>query len=48
MKQITLAAAGDQGAGFEKYRKPTRRDAFLAKAAAPEAHDFTNRRVRFA
>ena len=31
MKQITLAAAGDQGAGFEKYRKPTRRDAFLAE-----------------
>ena len=24
MKQVTLAAAGDQGAGFEKYRKRTR------------------------
>ena len=30
MKQITLAAAGAQGAGFEKYRKLTRRDAFVA------------------
>ena len=31
MKQITLAAAGDQADGFEKYRKPTRRDAFLGE-----------------
>ena len=31
MKQITLAAAGDQADRFEKYRKPTRRDAFLGE-----------------
>ena len=31
MKQMTLAAQADQSAGFEKYRKPTRRDAFLAE-----------------
>jgi IS5 family transposase len=31
MKQITLAAATDQAAGFERYRKPTRRDAFLGE-----------------
>jgi IS5 family transposase len=30
MKQLTLAAAADQGAGFEQYRRPTKRDAFLA------------------
>ena len=30
MKQQTFAMAGDQGAGFERYRKPTRRDEFLA------------------
>ena len=29
MKQQTLAMAADQGAGFEQYRKPTRRDVFL-------------------
>jgi transposase, IS5 family len=29
MKQKTLAMAADQGAGFERYRKPTRRDEFL-------------------
>src|ERR1700737_202129 len=29
MKQQTLAAAADQGAGFEQYRKPTRRNVFL-------------------
>ena len=29
MKQKTLAMAADVGAGFEQYRKPTRRDAFL-------------------
>ena len=29
MKQQTLAVAADQGAGFERYRKPTRRDEFL-------------------
>ncbi len=31
MKQMTLAAAADASAGFERYRKPTRRDAFLAE-----------------
>jgi len=31
MKQISLAAAADQTAGFEKYHRPTRRDAFLAE-----------------
>ena len=31
MKQMTLAAGTDRSAGFEKYRKPTRRDAFLAE-----------------
>jgi transposase, IS5 family len=30
MTQHTLAMAADQGAGFEQYRKPTRRDEFLA------------------
>ena len=30
MKQKTLAMAADQNAGFERYRKPTRRDEFLA------------------
>ena len=30
MKQKTLATAADQGAGFEQYRKPTKRDTFLA------------------
>ena len=30
MKQKTLAMAADEGAGFERYRKPTRRDVFLA------------------
>ena len=30
MKQKTLAMAADQGEGFEHYRKPTKRDAFLA------------------
>lgn len=29
MKQQTLAMAADQGAGFEQYRRPTKRDAFL-------------------
>jgi len=29
MKQQTLAMAADQGAGFEQYRRPTRRDVFL-------------------
>ena len=29
MKQTTLAIAGDQGAGFEQYRRPTKRDVFL-------------------
>lgn len=30
MKQQTLAMAADQGSGYERYRKPTRRDEFLA------------------
>lgn len=30
MKQQTLAMAADQGDGFEPYRKPTKRDVFLA------------------
>lgn len=30
MKQQTLAMAADQGEEFERYRKPTRRDEFLA------------------
>ena len=29
MKQQTLAVASEEGSGFEQYRKPTRRDAFL-------------------
>lgn len=31
MKQMTLAAAADSTGGFERYRKPTRRDGFLAE-----------------
>ncbi|MEW5880027.1 MAG: IS5 family transposase [Pseudomonadota bacterium] len=31
MKQSALAMAADQGAGFERYRKRTRREAFLAQ-----------------
>ena len=30
MKQQTLATAADQGAGFEQYRRATKRDVFLA------------------
>jgi IS5 family transposase len=30
MKQQTLAVAADQGEGFERYRKPTKRDTFVA------------------
>ncbi len=30
MKQQTLAMAADQNSGFEQFRKPTRRDEFLA------------------
>ena len=30
MKQQTLATAADQGAGFERYRRATKRDVFLA------------------
>jgi len=30
MKQQTLAMAADQNAQYEQYRRPTRRDAFLA------------------
>ena len=39
MKQQTLATAADQSAGFEQYRKPTRRDEFLAtmNAIVPRA-----------
>jgi transposase, IS5 family len=29
MKQQTLAMAADQGSGFERFRRPTRRDEFL-------------------
>ena len=29
MKQQTLAMAADQGAGFERYRRPTKREVFL-------------------
>ncbi|WIX25345.1 IS5 family transposase [Xanthomonas arboricola pv. corylina] len=31
MKQQTLAMSADQGNGFEQYRRPTRRDVFLAR-----------------
>jgi IS5 family transposase len=30
MKQQTLAMAADQQSQYERYRKPTKRDAFLA------------------
>lgn len=30
MKQHTLAMAADEGAGFEQFRRPTKRDVFLA------------------
>jgi IS5 family transposase len=30
MKQQTLAMAGDQNAQYEQFRRPTRREAFLA------------------
>ena len=30
MKQQTLAMAADQNAQYERYRKPTKRDVFLA------------------
>ena len=30
MKQQTLAMAADQNAHYERYRRPTKRDAFLA------------------
>ena len=30
MKQLTLATAADHGAGFEPYRRATKRDVFLA------------------
>ena len=30
MKQQTLAMAADQNSGFERHRRPTRRDVFLA------------------
>jgi transposase, IS5 family len=40
MKQQTLAMAADQSANFERYRKRTRRDEFLAtmEAIVPWAH----------
>ena len=31
MKQQTLAMAADQNAPYEQYRRPTRRDVFLAR-----------------
>ena len=31
MKQMSLAAAADHAAGFEQYRKPTRREAVLLR-----------------
>lgn len=34
MKQQTLAVAGDQGGGFERYRRATKRDVFLATMEA--------------
>lgn len=34
MKQQTLATAAAYNAQYEKYRKPTRRDAFLATMQA--------------
>jgi IS5 family transposase len=30
MKQQSLAAAADQGAGFKQYRRATKRDVFVA------------------
>jgi IS5 family transposase len=30
MKQQTLAVAADQNTQYEQYRRPTKRDAFLA------------------
>lgn len=37
MKQQALAAAVDQGVGFEQYRRPTKRDMY-DKARDPEMH----------
>jgi IS5 family transposase len=37
MKQKTLAMAADEGAGSERYRKPTRRDEFLQTMQTMEA-----------
>lgn len=34
MKQQTLSIAADQADAFEQYRKPTRRDTFLARMQA--------------
>jgi IS5 family transposase len=34
MKQMTLAMAADQGEGFERFRKTTRRESFLAQMEA--------------
>ncbi len=34
MKQQSFATVADQSAGFERYRKPTRRDEFLATIAS--------------
>jgi IS5 family transposase len=34
MKQMTLAMAADRGEGFERFRKRTRREAFLAEVEA--------------
>jgi IS5 family transposase len=35
MKQQTLAAAADQGAGFDQYRRPTKHDVFLVNGDDP-------------
>lgn len=34
MKRQTLAVATDDNAQYESYRKPTRRDVFLARMAS--------------
>jgi len=39
MKQQTLAMAADQNAGYERYRKPTRREEFLACWRRPKTFE---------
>ncbi|MFP3556955.1 IS5 family transposase [Paraburkholderia sp. SIMBA_049] len=46
MKQLTLAMAVDQCAGFGTQRKPTRREAFLDEMDAIEARDPENHQTR--